>query len=251
MALVTIHAVVHIAVNVAMIVVGVRLGVAVRALEDAVIGRICMTRRTDSIGVTVIHGEPRVIESGSQPARGRVASGARGRESCRHVVRIVRALIIHLVTAKAVGRHRGVVVVHVATRACNGRVLPRQWETCVVVVKACWTPGCRTVAYVALLWESGRNVVRTVRALEILQVATHAGRVGDVVVRIGVALATLQSGVSARQRPSSGRVIEGRSVPVRGRMANLALLREASRRVIGIVCALEVFQMAGDASRAA
>lgn len=57
--------------------------------------------------------------------------------------------------------------------------------------------------------------------------------------------------MSAGQRPSSRRVIERRRVPVRGRMANLALLREAGRRVVRIVRALEVFQMAADASRAA
>ena len=57
--------------------------------------------------------------------------------------------------------------------------------------------------------------------------------------------------MSAGQRPSSRRVIERRRVPVRGRMTNLALLREAGRRVVRIVRALEVFQVAADASRAA
>jgi len=37
MALVAVHAVVYIAAHIAMIAVGVRLGVAVRALEDAVV----------------------------------------------------------------------------------------------------------------------------------------------------------------------------------------------------------------------
>jgi len=68
MALVAIHAVVHVTTHVAMITIGVRLGVAVRALEDAVVGRIRVTGRAHAVCVAVVHGEPRVIESGSQPS---------------------------------------------------------------------------------------------------------------------------------------------------------------------------------------
>lgn len=251
MALVAIHAVVHVTTNVAMITIRVRLGVAIRALECAVVGRIRVTRCADPVCIAVIHGEPRVIESGSQPGRRCVARCARGRESCRHVVRAVRALIVHLVTTEAVSGHRGVVVVHVTTGACDRCVLPRQGETCVVVVEACRAPSRRAVTHFALLWESGRNVARIVRALEIIQVAADASRVSDVVVRIGVALAALQSRVCSRQRPAGRCVIECCRIPVRGRMANLALLRETGRRVVGAVRALKVFQMAADASRAA
>ena len=63
MALIAVHAVVHVATNAAMIGVRVRLRVAIGALEDAVIGGIGMTGRTHAIGVPVIHWEPRVIES--------------------------------------------------------------------------------------------------------------------------------------------------------------------------------------------
>ena len=202
MALVAIHAVVHVTTNAAMITIRVRLGVAGRALEDVVVGRICMTRRADSVRIAVIHREPCVIESSSQPTRGCVASGARGRETRGHVIRIVRALVVRLVTAEAVGRNRGVVVIHVTARTRHGSVLSRQGETSVVVVEACRAPGSRTVAYVALLRESGRNMVRIVRSLEIIQMAADAGRVCNVVVRIDVTLAALQSGVSPRQRPA-------------------------------------------------
>ena len=250
MALIAIHAVVHVTANVAMIAICIRLRVAVRALEDAVVGRIRVTRRADSVRVAVIDVKPRVIEGGSQPTRSSVASGTRRRKSRRHVIRIVRALVIHLVTAKAVGRHCSVVVVHVTTRTCDRRVLPRQRETCVVVVEACGAPGRRTVAYVALLRKSGGNVAGIVRALEIIQMAAYARRICDVVVRIDVTLAALQTRVSARQRPASGCVIERCRIPVRGGMADLALLRETSRCVVGVVRALEVFQMAADASHA-
>ena len=80
--------------------------------------------------------------------------------------------------------------------------------------------------------------------------AADAGRVCDVVVCVDMTLAALQT-ESARQWPAGGCVIERRRIPVRRCMANLALLREASRRVIGVVRVLEVFQMAADAGRAA
>jgi hypothetical protein len=119
------------------------------------------------------------------------------------------------------------------------------------VVKGRRAPGRRTVAHVALLREPGRRVVWVVRVLKILQMAADAGRVCNVVVRIGVTLAALQSGVSARQWPSGRRVIERCRIPVRGRMADLALLREAGRRVVRVVRVLKILQMAADASRAA
>ena len=122
-----------------------------------------------------------------------MASSARGRESCRNVVRTVGGLVLRLVTAEAVGGHAGVVVVDVTASTRDGGVLPRQRKRCVVVVEACRTPGCRTVAHLALLRESGRNVTWIVRALEILQMAAYAGGVCDVVVRIGMTLAALQS----------------------------------------------------------
>ena len=56
--------------------------------------------------------------------------------------------------------------------------------------------------------------------------------------------------MSARQRPTGRRVIERCRIPVRGRMADLALLREAGRRVVWIVRALEIIQMAANTSRA-
>jgi hypothetical protein len=137
----------------------------------------------------------------------------------------------------------------VAVCTCHGRVLPGQGETRVVVVKGRRAPGRRTVADIALLREANRRVVWVVRVLKIFQMTARAGRVCNVVVRIDVTLAALQSRVSPRQRPAGRCVIERCRVPVRGRMADLALLREAGRRVVRVVRVLEIFQMAADASR--
>ena len=154
MALVAVHAVVHVTAHVDMTIVGVRLGVAVRALKYAVVRRIRMTGRTDTVRVAMSHREPRVIKGSSQPGRGGMTSRARGREPGRYVIRIVRSLVVSLVAAVAVGRDRGVVVVDVATRTRHGGVRPGQRETGVVVIEARRTPGRRAMAYFALLWKA-------------------------------------------------------------------------------------------------
>ncbi len=53
-------------------VMGVRLCLCVThgALEDSVVRRVRMTRRTDAGGITVGSRKPRVIERCSGPARG-------------------------------------------------------------------------------------------------------------------------------------------------------------------------------------
>jgi len=72
-------------------------------------------------------------------------------------------------------------------------------------------------------------VIRIRRALEILQVAAHAGRVraGQVVVVVDVALHALDAGVRSRQGESRGRVIERRARPGGRAVALLASLRES------------------------
>lgn len=81
MALVAIHAVVHVPAHVPMIPVGIRLCVAVRALEHTVVGRVGVAGRAHAVRIAVIHREPGVVKGGSQPARGRVTGGAGDRET--------------------------------------------------------------------------------------------------------------------------------------------------------------------------
>jgi hypothetical protein len=61
--LVAVHTVVYIAADAPMIAIGVRLGVAIRALEDGIGRRFGVTCRTHAICIAVIHREPCVIES--------------------------------------------------------------------------------------------------------------------------------------------------------------------------------------------
>jgi hypothetical protein len=58
-------------------------------------------------------------------------------------------------------------------------------------------PGQSAVADIALLGKSHSHVIRIGSALVVLQMAAHAGRVGQVVVPVGVAIATLQLQVPA------------------------------------------------------
>ncbi len=124
-ALVAVHAVVHVSVDAPMIAVSVRLGMAIRALEDNVIRRVGVAGRADAIRVAVIHGEPGVIEGCTQPTGGCVADRTRGRETRRHVIGTVGRLVVGFVTAVTVSRNRRVVVVHVAACAGRRRVRPR------------------------------------------------------------------------------------------------------------------------------
>src|ERR1700750_2023023 len=64
-----------------------------------------------------------------------------------------------------------------------------------------------------------------------------------------MALCTLDAHVSARQWKTGFRVIEVRRLPGRGRMTNLALLRDPSCRVIRIVRSLKLLQMTRNARR--
>ena len=94
-------------------------------------------------------------------------------------------------------------------------------------------------------------MIRLRRALEVLQVAAHAGRIraSEVVVIVDVALCALHRRVRPGQRESRCRVIEGGAGPRSGVVALLASLREAGTHVVRIRRALEVFQVAADAGR--
>lgn len=208
MAVIAIHTVVDVSTHALMLVVGPRLRMAVRALEDAVVVRIGMAGRTNPVCIAMIDVEPSVIESGSQPARGRMAGRTARWESRRYVIRIRRALVVHLVTAIAVGGDSGVVFVHVATCTRHGGVRTGQRERSVVMVEGGRSPCRRAVAHIALLWEPGGNMIRIRRSGKVGEVARHACRVRQAVVRRSVTLAALQGSMGSRQWPPGRGVVE-------------------------------------------
>lgn len=134
-AVVAIRAVVDVPVDAAMVGVGLRLLMTVRACEDRIVVRIRMARGAHPIGSTVIRREPGVVEGGLHPIRRVVAGRAGCRKPCRNVIRIGGAVVIRLVARIAVRRNRRVVVVDVATRAGNRCMRSRQGKRCVVVIE--------------------------------------------------------------------------------------------------------------------
>ena len=80
-------------------------------------------------------------------------------------------------------------------------------------------------------------------------VARDAGRDRDLIVVIDVAESASSRDVRAGQRETRLRMVEGGWLPRRRIMANVAGLRETSSHVVGILSALEVRQVAGNAGR--
>ena len=198
MALIAIHAVIYVPTHAAMLAIGIRFGVAIGALKQFVVRGIRVARCTDTVRIAMIHWEPRVVESRSQPARSRMTGSACGWEACRNVVWTARSLVLRFVTAVAIRGDRCVVVIYVAVRAGNRSMGPGQRETRIVVVEGRGSPGRRVVAHLTLLREACGHMIRIVGGLELIQVTAHACSTRDVVVSIRVALATLYSGMCAR-----------------------------------------------------
>ena len=113
--------------------------------------------------------------------------------------RIVGVVVIRLMARHASRIRAGqiVVAVRVATGTSNGCVCPGQSKACSGVIKRPVAPVGSGVALVAGLREASGYVIRIRRALEILQVALHAGAAGQVVGVVHVALCALQRRVSA------------------------------------------------------
>jgi hypothetical protein len=99
-----------------------------------------------TLRIVVRNPEPAVIEGGPEPARRCVTCCARRREPNGDVVRICGGVVICFVTAVAVGRQRGVVVVHVAAGAGNRGVESRKGKCRRVVIKLAVGPQCCVVA---------------------------------------------------------------------------------------------------------
>lgn len=113
-----------------------------------------MASGADSSRVAVVGREPGVVEGRACPRGGGVAGLAGRRETGCRVIGIGRGLVIGLMTRKAIGRNRGVVVVHVATRAGDRRVLAGQGECGVAMVERRRNPGRGVVTHFTLLRES-------------------------------------------------------------------------------------------------
>lgn len=244
MTAVAIHAVVHVSAHTLVFRIRVRFGVAVRALEHAVVTRIDMAGGADTVGVAMIHVEPGMVESRTQPAGRRVTRSTARRKARRQMIRVGGTGIVRFVTAVTIRRQRRVVVVHVTAGAHDRGVRPGQWERRIVVVEGCRAPRCRAVAHVALLRESERLVIRIGRSQEVIQVTSDASCVGKTVIRTSVTLAARQRYMCPGKRPPGAGVIKRGIGPVCSAVADLALLRDTGRSVVGIGRSLVILQVA-------
>ncbi len=133
--LVAVDAVVNIAADPLVLLIGIGLGMAISAGEDRVIAWVGVARCAHSIGISVTQREVGVIPVRRNPRGGVVARGACGWEPGRRVVGIAGTAVVSLVTGVAVRRQGRVIVVDVATGARNRRMRAGQRKGRVVVVE--------------------------------------------------------------------------------------------------------------------
>jgi len=190
MALITVGAVVNIASHSLMLLVGLRLGVAVRTSEDGEVIRICMAGAANAVRIAMVEREIGVIEIGIRPLHGVVTRRACGWEMRGRVVRIIRVQLIRLMAAVAIRRQRRVVAIDVAVYADSRRhhVRAGQRESRLAVIKHRVRPLNGVVANFARLREFRRHVIRILGAVEVREVARHARCVVQLVVVVDVAV---------------------------------------------------------------
>lgn len=207
MALITVHAVVDVALNPRMVGIGLcsRMARAVGAREDRVIVRIRMAGCTNSASVAMVDAPPRMAECCSGPRSSGVAGRAIGRENrrCRAVDWVGRGVVIRRVASVTRCRQRRVVAVHMAVGARHGRMGPGQRKRRCAVIELAVRPQNRVVAQLACCRKSGLDMVhRSSCRVVIIQVAGDTSRVGagQIVVVVDVAVGAYAGGNSVRVR---------------------------------------------------
>ena len=148
--------------------------------------------------------------------------------------------------ARVASRAQGSVLpAGVALRARRSSMFTGERELGFAVIESRAQPVGGRVAQRTILWKSGGGVIRIVSALVILQVAGTASGTESFVNSTRMALDTSRRYMLAGERERCLRcVIKRSSGPVGRSVAELAILRETGCRVIRIICALVVGQVA-------
>ena len=226
MALVAIHAVVHIAAHSPVIGVGLRFGVTVGTGKDRIVVRVGVAGGANTARIAMVQVEPGVIERTIGPLDGVVTRGAGSRESRRDVIRVCRVLIVRPVAPVAVRGQRRVVVVDVAIDAGARRhqVRTGQREPRLAVIKRGVGPFHSVVTDLARLRKPCLGVVRAVGVVVVGQVAGDARRIFQRVIVVDVAVLALarRHHVGSGQRPTGLRVVELAIGPCRCVVAGFA-----------------------------
>lgn len=191
-----------------------------------------------------------VVEFSAFPLRGRVAGRAILGKAGRHVIGILGVVECRQVATDAGGRRSPEEVVLMTLGASDCRVRSGERELGGgVMVELGSLPLRRGVAQRAVLREAGQDVIGIPGALERRQVAGNAGAGGSaediVLVALGADYRRVRSG---QGKLRGGIVVKFGPLPLRGAVAQRAVLREAGHHVIGIAGVVECGEMAGDTS---
>ena len=219
-----------------------------RCIGDVVVAINVTLRALDcGVGTRKRPASSGVIECRGSPVRGRVTDFALLRKSSRDVIGIVRALVI-LQVARDASRVADVVIpIDMALRALHFGVRAGEGKGCLGMIKRGRLPDRGGVADLALLRESGSDVVGIGGSLKVLQVAGNASVAGEIEIASRVALLTLQLGMRSGQRKSDRIVIEIRRLPPGCVVTLLASLGKSQTNVVGIARLLKIEQVAAHA----
>jgi hypothetical protein len=189
----------------------------------------------------------RVIECRTGPGRGCVTGGAVLRKSGRGVIRVGCSVEICQMARGTFGRQAGKNVVLVAVRARNADMRPREWELRVrIVVKLCPQPLSGIVTERAILRETHRRVVWTLRTVEIRNVAGNTICRDRSQLAIHVTAGTLCLCVCSSQRePREGTMVKFRALPAEGIVTDRTVIRKPTGYVIGVLGRRELFDVTG------
>jgi len=195
--------------------------------------------------------EPRagVIERGALPSGGGVAYRTVLREAGRDVIGILRAVEIRQMARNACRAQSGELPGSVAGGALLRGVHACQRELRAGVIERGALPSGSGVAYRTVLREAGGDVVRILRAGEVLHVAGRAGRVEGRELAGSMARGALLRGVHACQRELRAGVVELCGGPSTRVMTQCAVLGEARGHMVRVLGAVEVGEVASGALR--
>jgi len=228
-------------------------GRASRAGQSVVVVDMALHARRRCVCARQREAGGRMIERRIHPVRRIVAAFARGWITQGDVIhRSFRGVVIRLMAGHASRAGQLIVVIDVAQSALQRGMGSRQRETCLRVIEGGPAPVNRGVAALAGRRQSQRYMVhRSLRVVVIRLMASHAGRTGQLIVVVDMALRALHGRVEARQRETRLRVIEGGPAPVHRAVATFAGRRQSQRYMVHRSLRVVVIRlMAGHAGRA-
>ena len=201
-------------------------------------------------GAVMRDPEPGVIERGARPDRRRMTGFAGRREPGRDVIRTRGGQIHRLVTIVTKGGGQFVIAAHVTQSAGSGRVGAGQRKARLAVVEGGAQPIRGGVAGITGRRETGRRVIGIGCGVVRREMAVDASRTRQAEIVVDMALRALQAGVGTRECETGCRVVKSSAQPIRGGVAETAILREAGCFVRGIGRAVVLSCVAVEAGRA-